>query len=82
MLKKYYWQNLTNKLKFLILSIFVFSCSFSNSDFWTDAKNIETGPVKETLLFSDREKLNSELNSSLKISLNSSGKDYIYKKNH
>ena len=82
MLKKYYWQNLTNKLKFLILSIFVFSCSFSNSDFWTDAKNIETGPVKETLLFSDREKLNSELNSLLKISLNSSGKDYIYKKNN
>ena len=67
MLKKYYWQNLTNKLKFLILSIFVFSCSFSNSDFWTDAKKADIGPIKETLLFSEKVKISSELNTQLKI---------------
>ena len=64
---KFYWPNLSNNIKILLLSIFLFSCSFSNSDFWTDAKKADIGPIKETLLFSEKEKISSELNTQLKF---------------
>ncbi len=79
---KFYWPNLANNIKILLLSIFLFSCSFSNSDFWTDAKKADIGPIKETLLFSEKEKISSELNTQLKILFKSPGKKYVYKKNN
>ena len=79
---KFYWPNLANNIKILLLSIFLFSCSFSNSDFWTDAKKADIGPIKETLLFSEKEKISSELNTQLKILFRSPGKKYVYNKNN
>ena len=64
---KFYWPNLANNIKILLLSIFLFSCSFSNSEFWSDAKTAEIGPSQETLLVSELENSRAERNTQLKI---------------